>query len=239
MSEKSEMQKHLDGELFWNSDPEISAAKSRARALCDEYNLTKENQPRERLRLLKEIFGSCDDDIFIKPPFHCDYGYNIHVGKRFFANFDVVILSIKDVETSCLTTITLKDHGARFVVAQAAGDAHAKILERIGADKVVMPEKDIGTRLARSLASNNIIDYMELSARHSLMEIAAIDEWIGHTLKENNIRAKYGVNVVAIRTGKTIRVSPQGDDIIHDGDILVVIGENADLEKLTRLSKRK
>ncbi len=154
-------------------------------------------------------------------------------------NFDVVILSIKDVETSCLTTITLKDHGARFVVAQAAGDAHAKILERIGADKVVMPEKDIGTRLARSLASNNIIDYMELSARHSLMEIAAIDEWIGHTLKENNIRAKYGVNVVAIRTGKTIRVSPQGDDIIHDGDILVVIGENADLEKLTRLSKRK
>ena len=154
-------------------------------------------------------------------------------------NFDVVILSIKDVETSCLTTITLKDHGARFVVAQAAGDAHAKILERIGADKVVMPEKDIGTRLARSLASNNIIDYMELSARHSLMEIAAIDEWIGHTLKENNIRAKYGVNVVAIRTGKTIRVPPQGDDIIHDGDILVVIGEDADLEKLTRLSKRK
>ena len=97
MSEKSEMQKHLDGELFWNSDPEISAAKSRARALCDEYNLTKENQPRERLRLLKEIFGSCDDDIFIKPPFHCDYGYNIHVGKRFFANFDVVILDTAKV----------------------------------------------------------------------------------------------------------------------------------------------
>ncbi len=97
MNKKSEMQKHLDGELFWNSDPEISAAKSRARALCDEYNLTKENQPRERLRLLKEIFGSCDDDIFIKPPFHCDYGYNIHVGKRFFANFDVVILDTAKV----------------------------------------------------------------------------------------------------------------------------------------------
>ena len=60
----------------------------------------------------------------------------------------------------------------------------------------------------------------------------------GHTLKENNIRSRYGVNVVAIRSGKAIQVSPQGDDIIHDGDILVVIGENADLEKLTRLSKK-
>lgn len=154
-------------------------------------------------------------------------------------NFDVVILSIKDVEISCLTAITLKDHGARFVVAQAVGDAHAKILERIGADKVIMPEKDIGSRLARSLASNNIIDYMELSSRHSLMELAAMEEWVGHTLKENNIRTKYGINVVAVRSGKTIRVSPQGDDIIHDGDILVVIGENADLEKLTKLSKKR
>lgn len=154
-------------------------------------------------------------------------------------NFDVVILSIKDVEISCLTAITLKDHGARFVVAQAAGDAHAKILERIGADKVIMPEKDIGARLARNLASNNIIDYMELSSRHSLMELAAMEEWVGHTLKENNIRTKYGINVVAVRSGKTIRVSPQGDDIIHDGDILVVIGENADLEKLTKLSKKR
>ncbi len=153
-------------------------------------------------------------------------------------NFDVVILSIKDVEISCVTAMTLKDRGVRFVVAQAGGDAHAKILERIGADKVIMPEKDMGARLARSLSSNNLIDYMELSARHSLMELAALDEWIGHTLKENNIRSRYGVNVVAIRSGKAIQVSPQGDDIIHDGDVLVVIGENADLEKLTRLSKK-
>ena len=82
-------------------------------------------------------------------------------------NFDGVILSIKDVEISCLTTMTLKDRGVRFVVAQAGGDAHAKILERIGADKVIMPEKDMGARLARSLSSDNLIDYMELSARHN------------------------------------------------------------------------
>ena len=154
-------------------------------------------------------------------------------------NFDVVVLSIKDVEISCLATIALKDHGAARVVAQASGDAHAKILERIGADKVIMPERDMGTRLARSLAGENIIDYMELSARHSLMEIEALDEWVGHTLKDSNIRSRYGINVVAIRSGKTLRVSPQGDDLIHDGDILVVIGENSDLEKLNKIKKRK
>lgn len=154
-------------------------------------------------------------------------------------NFDVIVLSIKDVEISCLATMALKDHGAVRVVAQSSGDAHTKILERIGADKVIMPEKDMGARLARSLAGENIIDYMELSARHSLMEIEALDEWVGHTLKESSIRSRYGVNVVAIRTGKSIQVSPQGDDLIHDGDIMVVIGENADLDKLNRDKKKK
>lgn len=154
-------------------------------------------------------------------------------------NFDVVVLSIKDVEISCLAIIALKDHGAGRVVAQASGEAHAKILERIGADKVIMPERDMGTRLARSLAGENIIDYMELSARHSLMEIEALEEWVGHTLKDSNIRSRYGINVVAIRSGKTLRVSPQGDDLIHDGDVLVVIGENSDLEKLHKIKKRK
>ena len=89
-------------------------------------------------------------------------------------NFDVVVLSIKDVEISCIATMALKDHGAVKIVAQAGGEAHGKILERIGADKVIMPEKDMGIRLARSLSSNNLIDYMELSAKHSLMELSLI-----------------------------------------------------------------
>ncbi|MDD2361979.1 MAG: TrkA family potassium uptake protein [Oscillospiraceae bacterium] len=151
-------------------------------------------------------------------------------------NFDVVILSIKNVEISCLATIAIKDSGAHYIVAQASGDAHGKILERIGVDKVIMPEKDMGTRIARSLAGNNIIDYMELSSKHSLIEITTPDDWVGHTLKENNIRNKYGVNVVAIRSGKSIQVSPKSDAIIHDGDILVVIGENNDLEKIGKHS---
>ena len=153
-------------------------------------------------------------------------------------NFDVVVLSIKDVEISCIATMALKDHGAVKIVAQAGGEAHGKILERIGADKVIMPEKDMGIRLARSLSSNNLIDYMELSAKHSLMELEAIDEWVGRTLKQSNIRNRYKINVVAIRSGKVLRVAPGSDDIIHDGDVLVVIGENTDRERVNKLGKR-
>lgn len=153
-------------------------------------------------------------------------------------NFGVVVLSIKDVEISCIATMALKDHGAVKIVAQAGGEAHGKILERIGADKVIMPEKDMGIRLARSLSSNNLIDYMELSAKHSLMELEAIDEWVGRTLKQSNIRNRYKINVVAIRSGKVLRVAPGSDDIIHDGDVLVVIGENTDLERVNKLGKR-
>ena len=89
---RSEYEKQLAGEEFWNSDPEISAKKSYARDLCDQYNLPRESEPERRLELLQTLFGNCDDKIFIKPPFHCDFGYNIHVGKNFFANFDVVFL---------------------------------------------------------------------------------------------------------------------------------------------------
>lgn len=152
-------------------------------------------------------------------------------------NFDVVVISIKKVEISCLVTMAIKDRGAKFVVAQASSEGHAKILERIGADKVIMPEKDMGLRVARSLAGGNVIDYMELSSKHSLIEINTPQEWAEHTLKENNLRNRFGINVVAIRSDASIQVSPKGDDVVRDGDVLVVIGENADLDKLTKYTE--
>jgi maltose O-acetyltransferase len=88
----TEMERLKRGEMFWNSDPEINAVKKRARALAGQFNATTEEEPKRRLELLKELFGDCTEDIFIKPPFHCDYGFNIHVGKNFFANFQCVML---------------------------------------------------------------------------------------------------------------------------------------------------
>ena len=152
--------------------------------------------------------------------------------------FDVVVLCIKNIEISCLATIALKDHGARYVVAQASGDAHAQILHRIGADKVIMPERDMGIRLAKSLASNNIMDYMELSSTHSLLEMEVPEEWVDRSLIDCKIRNKYGLNVVAIRSGADLRVSPTGDDVFRTGDIIVVVGENTVLDKFSSRKKR-
>ncbi len=149
------------------------------------------------------------------------------------SEFDVVVLCIKDIEISCLATIALKDHGARYIVAQAASDTHAHILQRIGADKVIMPERDMGIRLAKSLGGNNIMDYMELSSSHSLLEMAVPDEWLNRSLLDCKIRNKYGLNIVAIRSGNQLRVSPTGDDIFREGDIIVVVGENTVLDKFT------
>lgn len=149
------------------------------------------------------------------------------------ADFDVVVLCIKNIEVSCLATIALKDHGARYVVAQAAGDAHAQILSRIGADKVIMPERDMGVRVAKSLAGKNIMDYMELSSTHGLLEMAVPAEWVNRSLIDCKIRNKYGLNVVAIRTGGELRVSPTGDDVFRPGDVIVVVGENSVLEKFS------
>lgn len=98
MSAKTELEKLNSGEEFLMNDPEISAIKKKTRSLCDDFNRTTEEEPGRRLELLKQIFGSLGDDkAFIKPPFHCDYGYNIHVGKNFFANFDTVILDVAPV----------------------------------------------------------------------------------------------------------------------------------------------
>lgn len=148
-------------------------------------------------------------------------------------DFDVVVLCIKDIEISCLATIALKDHGARYVVAQATSDTHAQILNRIGADKVIIPERDMGIRVAKSLAGNNIMDYMELSSTHSLLEMEVPEEWIDRSLIDCKVRNKYGLNVVAIRSGSELRVSPTGDDVFRRGDIIVVVGENSVLDKFS------
>ena len=89
---RTEFEKMEAGEMFWNSDAKIGELKKHARRLADRFNATTEDEDQLRLSLLKELFGDCDDDIFIKPPFHCDYGFHIHVGKNFFANFQCVML---------------------------------------------------------------------------------------------------------------------------------------------------
>lgn len=151
-------------------------------------------------------------------------------------NFDVVIVSIgADIQASILVTLIVKELGVKYVVAKAQSELHAKVLYKIGADRVVLPERDMGLRLAHNLVSSNVLDFIELSSDYSIVEVAALNEWQGKTLKDLNFRRKYGLNVIAIKHNGEMNVSPRAEDIIEENDVLVVIGEN---EGITRLENK-
>ena len=152
-------------------------------------------------------------------------------------NFDVAVVAIgSDIQSSIMTTLMLKELGVRYVVAKAQSELHARVLMRIGADKIVFPERDMGERVAHNLISSNILDYIELSEEHSIIEYAVPESWIGKELRDINMRVRYGVTVVAIRNmnDEKINISPKADNEIKEGDIMIVIGNNYDLKKLEK-----
>ena len=141
-------------------------------------------------------------------------------------NFDAVVITIgSDIQSSILTTLLCKEMGVKFIVGKAHNELHAKVLYKIGVDKVIFPERDMGMKLAHSLASYNILDYIELASEYSLVELSAISEWEGKSLRHIDMRRRFGLNVVAIKRGQDILISPKGDDIINRDDMLVVIAE--------------
>mgnify|MGYP001170189992 CR=1 FL=1 len=148
-------------------------------------------------------------------------------------NFDVAIVAIgNDMQASILVTLMVKEMGIDYVVSKAQNDLHAKVLYKTGADRVVFPEREMGVKVANNLVSSNILDYIELSEDYSIVEIQAPSEWAGKNLAEINIRAKYGVNVMAIKRNAEINISPTAVDTIEEGDTLIVVGENEDLGNL-------
>lgn len=150
-------------------------------------------------------------------------------------NFDVAVITIgSDIQSSIMATLIVKELGVKYVVAKAQSEMHAKVLYKIGADRVVFPERDMGMRVAHNLVSTNILDYIELAPDYSIMEITALDEWHEKTLLDLNIRSRYGINIMAIKHGSNINVSPTAEDIVHRGDVLVVVGNNNDLKRLQK-----
>jgi len=148
-------------------------------------------------------------------------------------NFDVVVVAIgQDIQASILTTLILKDMGVARIIVKAQNELHGKVLHKIGADKIIYPERDMGLRLAHHLISPNILDFIELSEDHSIAEILATEGMIGKSLKGLNLRARFGCNVMAIKKGTAMNISPNADDLIQPEDILVVVGKNKDLKSL-------
>lgn len=148
-------------------------------------------------------------------------------------NFDVAIVAIgDDLESNILITVMLKEMGVKKVIAKAQSALHGRVLEKVGADKVVYPEKDMGVRLAYNLVTANILDYIELSPEHSILEMITPKQFAGKSLGKLNLRAEYGISVMAIKNKDTIIVAPGADAVIGENDVLVVVGRNDDVVKL-------
>ena len=151
-------------------------------------------------------------------------------------NFDCAIIAIgDDLAASVLTTMSLKELGVPYIICKAHDETHSRVLKKLGVDKVVIPEQENAARLARSLNSHNVLDYIELSEDYGILELPAPKCWIGQTLKELNIRAKLGVNIIAVESGDKTNVSPSADYRVSEGDIMVVLGDNYSLEAVQKL----
>lgn len=149
-------------------------------------------------------------------------------------NFDVAIVAIgSDTRASIMATLIAKEMGVPQVVCKAMDELQAKVLYKIGADRVVFPERDMGVRVAHNLVSNNILDHIELDPEYSIVEIVTPSAWVGSTIKELDLRAKYEVTVLAIKHGRDINVTPSPDEQLRLGDILVVIGSNNKISHIT------
>ncbi len=154
---------------------------------------------------------------------------------------DVVIVSLGDsIEASSLVTLHLKDLGVRRIIAKANSDDHARLLELIGADEIVSPEKQAAERVANRLRGAGSLDYIPLGERFTIREVMAPKEFHGKSLAELKVRNRFGVQVLAVRESRTgdVTVSPPADFVVRDHHILVVLGANPDLDRLVELGSR-
>ncbi len=151
-------------------------------------------------------------------------------------NMDCAVLAIGDnLAASVLITMNLKELEIPFIVCKAHDETHRKVLEKLGVDRVVIPEQEYAQRLARTLNSHNVLDYIELSEDFGILDVPAPKSWIGKTLRELNARAKLGVNIIAVENGGKTNVAPGADYTVQEGDTLVVLGDNIALEKVQKL----
>lgn len=147
-------------------------------------------------------------------------------------NCDVVIVCIgEQIDVSILTTLNLKSLGVKTVISKASSTEHGEILEKLGAD-VIYPERDIALRLAHRLEANSVLDFIQLSEKLNISKFIVAESFEGKTVRDVNIRGEYGVNIIAIESGKNIIENISPDYAFQKGDILFVCGSRENLNKL-------
>jgi len=166
-------------------------------------------------------------------------------------NFEAAIVSVgEDISASILITMNLKELGVKYIITKATTETQGKVLRKIGADKIIFPEREMALRISESLSNPSIFEYIELSEAYGIIEIVSPQEFINKSLRDTELRSKYGVNLIAIKRevpkintrGETILeeeiiVSPSGDERIIQGDALILIGKYESLERVKKLSR--
>jgi trk system potassium uptake protein len=146
-------------------------------------------------------------------------------------NFDCVVVAIgDDIQSSILTAILLKDMGVKHVVAKALSELHGKVLNKIGVDRVIFPERDMGVRVAHQLVSPNLLDFIELSKDYTIVELSVPKRLCGLSLKDLDPRARFGCSVVAINKKEGVIIAPSATDTVEEHDVMVLIGTNEQIE---------
>lgn len=152
-------------------------------------------------------------------------------------NFDVGVVAIgENLQAGILTALLLKELGVPHVVAKVANELHGQVMEKIGVDRIIYPEREMGKRLAHSLVSPSLLDYIELAEDYRIEEVVAPKSMDGKTLRDLNLRNKLGISVIVIKRGEdNMIISPGAEAVVYQGDTLVIIGKNSNLSRLNRL----
>lgn len=146
-------------------------------------------------------------------------------------NFDVAIVCIgTDLRASIMATLLAKDLGVPYVISKATDKLQADVLRKIGADRVVFPEHDMGVKLSKALTFDNLVDYMQLDDTHSIFELTVPSSWVGSNLKELSVRKKYAINVVGIKRGDKFEVPANPNKVFEEDDIIVIVGNTKLIE---------
>ncbi len=146
--------------------------------------------------------------------------------------FDAAVVAVgSNIQVSIMVTVLLKELGTKFILVKAQDDFQEKILYKIGVDKVILPEKDIGMKAARNLVADNFFDMIEISPDYSITSVTPPDSWYGRTLGELNARAKYGINVLAVRGGSNVNIIPDANTLIEREATITIMGSNDDISR--------
>lgn len=149
--------------------------------------------------------------------------------------FDEVFVCIgSNFQSSLEITSLVKEMGAKHVVSKTNRDVHAKFLLRNGADEVIYPDRDMAERVAKKYSANHVLDYVALNDDYSIYEINPPQEWVGKSIRENNVRQNHNINIVTVKEAGAKRVLPLPDHILKEDDVLMVLGRNDDVEKLVQ-----